>query len=75
MIIRYLDKKAHEDQIPSFVVSYTIDYFFVLNLYLRFNCFMYYEEGLIIFDREHIRKNFWKKHNITLEIIASIPFD
>lgn len=75
MVMKYLDGEPYGRNLPMFVLSYTIDLFFIINLYFRFNCFMYFEEGLVIFDIERIRQHFVKDQSVTQEVLASIPFD
>ena len=75
MMMRFLDGKTFQDNLVEFMVSYAVDFFFVINLYLRFNCFMYYEEGLVIFDRERIRNRFIKEHRIIWELMILVPID
>ncbi len=75
MLMKYLDGESFEENLSIFVLSFTIDLFFVVNLYLRFNCFMYFEEGLVVFDVDRIRKHFVMAHSVWKEVVASIPFD
>ncbi len=75
MIMRFLHGENFEDNIAGFIASYAVDLFFIINVYLHFNCFMFYEEGLVVFDRDRIRERFLDEHNISAEIIVSIPFD
>ena len=48
---------------------------FVIDLYLKFNHFMYLEEGLIVFERNCIRQKFARDHNTFFEFVASMPVD
>ena len=75
MIMRYLDGQTFEGNILSFLLNYIVDSFFLVNLYLRFNSFMYLEEGLLIFDEERIRDRFMRERNLKVEIMTVIPFD
>ena len=75
MMMRFLDGQSFQENLVDFIVSYAVDFFFIINLYLRFNCFMYYEEGLVIFDRDRIRSRFKNEYSILLELMVSIPID
>lgn len=74
-VMRYLDGADFRDHLATFVVSYFWDLCFVLDLYLKFNHFMFLDEGLVVFDRHCIRQQFVQEHNIVLNFVASVPID
>jgi hypothetical protein len=56
-------------------LGYFIDAFFIVDAVFEFHYFMYLEEGLIVFDKEHIHKHYVQKRNIFRESIGLIPVD
>lgn len=56
-------------------LGYTVDLFFLVDAALEFQYFMYKEEGIIVFDREYIRKRYLQSRNIPREIVGLLPFD
>jgi hypothetical protein len=75
MVMRYLEAGNFSDHLASFSVSYLWDIYFAVDLYLSFSRFMYFEEGLIVFDRDCIRRRFFRDHNSIAEIVAILPID
>lgn len=75
MVMKFLEGQKFQSNLTSFIVSYIIDMFFIVDLCLRYNYFMYFEEGLVIFDKERIRRKFMKERSIAREIFAVIPID
>jgi len=73
--MNYLDGAEFRDHLATFSLSYFWDLCFVIDLYLKFNHFMYLEEGLIVFDRNCIRQKFSTDHNIFFVFVASVPID
>lgn len=57
------------------ILGYVVDLFFLADVLLQFNCFMYLDEGLLVYDTIHIREKFYKQRNRTRELLALIPFD
>lgn len=74
-IMRYLEGKKFREHLLSFVLSYIFDLCFAVDLLLRFNYFMYLEEGLLVFDRHCIRQKFRENHNLIGEVLISLPVD
>ena len=60
---------------PLLAAGYIIDLILLVNVIFNFNYFMYSHEGLIIFDRYHIRSNFSQHHCVGIEVIACMPVD
>eukprot|EP00956_Cyclotella_meneghiniana_P022301 scaffold41972_cov65-Cyclotella_meneghiniana.AAC.1 len=56
-------------------LGYVVDVFFMVDAVLEFQYFMYKEEGLVVFDKEHIRKHFIQSRSIAREVIGLLPFD
>jgi CRP-like cAMP-binding protein len=75
MLMKYLDGASFQDSILHFILSYLIDAFFVADAYLGLNLFMYYEEGLVIFEKSRIRQKYLIEHDIFCEVIALLPLD
>jgi CRP-like cAMP-binding protein len=75
MLMKYLDGASFQDSLVHFISSYLIDAFFLVDAYLRFNKFMYYEEGLVIFEKSRIRHKYLEEHNIFWELISLLPLD
>jgi len=75
MLMRFLDGQEFHDNLLSFGFSYIIDSFFLVDLCLRFNCFMYFEEGLVVSDREKIRAKFFNEHCLVWELLVAVPID
>lgn len=75
MLMNYLDGASFQDSIVHFFLSYLVDAFFLVDAYLRFNHFMYYEEGLVIFEKKRIRHKYLKEHNMFWEFISLLPLD
>ena len=57
------------------ILGYVVDMFFLVDVLLQWNYFMYLDEGLLVYDTIHIREKFYKQRNCTREILALIPFD
>ena len=55
--------------------GYAVDVFFLVNLILTSNYFVYLEQGLVVFDSERIRQEFYRTHRIGLEVIAAVPLE
>ena len=75
MVMRYLEGDKFSDHIITFTFSYLWDIYFAVDLYLRFSRFMYFEEGLIVFDRDSIRRKFFRDNNLIAEIVSVLPID
>ena len=76
LLVMKLHKNSTRRDIIFIVTSSCfVDSIFVIDLFLRFQCFMYYEEGLIIFDQERIRHKFFQDNSVIGEIIAAFPFN
>lgn len=75
MIMRYLAGNDYREHRASFIISYLWDVYFAIDLYLSFTRFMYFEEGLIVFDHDCIRRKFFHDHNSIFEVVAILPFD
>ena len=56
-------------------LGYVTDLFFWVDFILQWNYFHYFNEGLVVFDRDHIRQNFYEHHNVAREVVGLIPFD
>ncbi|KAL9190988.1 hypothetical protein ACHAXT_000694 [Thalassiosira profunda] len=57
-------------------LGYVVDAFFWIDAVLEFNFFFYVEvSGLVVFDRDHIRRHFKKRHNVAREVVGLVPFD
>jgi hypothetical protein len=74
-VMHYFDGAYFRTHRMSFITSYLCDFFFLLDTLLKFNFFMYYEEGLLIFDHESIRERFLRDHNMVRECAAMVPLD
>ena len=55
--------------------GYAVDVFFLVNLILTSSYFVYLEQGLVVFDGERIRQEFYRTHRIGLEVIAALPLE
>lgn len=75
MVMRSLDGHRFSDHIVSFSFAFLWDFYFAMDLYLNFSRFMYFEEGIIVFDHERIRHRFLHEQNYRCETIATLPID
>jgi len=55
--------------------GYLFDLIFLLDLVLDSTFFMYVEEGLVVFDHERIRDNFFAHNSLPREVASAIPWD
>jgi voltage-gated potassium channel len=74
-VMKFLGGNSFRDDLILFIAGYMFDAFFAVNFYLQRNCFMYLEEGLIVFQQDQIVQNFDCAHNIKKEVLALSPFD
>lgn len=56
-------------------LGYAADFFFVVDAVFELRYFMYKEDGVTVFDREHIQRRFLRTRNIPREIIGLFPWD
>ena len=56
-------------------LGYATDLFFWVDAIFEWNYFFYLESGLVVFDRDHIRQNFYQQHNFAREVVGLVPFD
>ena len=56
-------------------LGYLIDLFFCVDTIFQWNYFMYLDEGLIVYDTNHIRERYYRERNCSRELCALIPFD
>ncbi|GMH89258.1 hypothetical protein TrVE_jg3161 [Triparma verrucosa] len=56
-------------------IGYVVDVLFLVDLTFDSTFFMYVEEGLVVFDHERIRENFFNNHSMAREFLAAIPWD
>lgn len=75
MVMRYLEGGSFRNAITSFIFCYLVDTFFLLDLFLSLNAFMYHEEGIVIFDRGLIREKWFRDQSCIREITAALPLD
>ena len=58
-----------------FSCGYVVDVFFLVNLILTSSYFVYLKQGLVVFDSERIRQEFYRTHRLGLEAIAAVPLE
>jgi len=75
VVMKLPENNMHSNDIFSIASACLVDSIFVLDLFFRFQCFMYYEEGLIVFDQERIRHKFSQDNSVIGQIITAFPFD
>eukprot|EP00592_Proboscia_alata_P010539 CAMPEP_0194364498 /NCGR_PEP_ID=MMETSP0174-20130528/12409_1 /TAXON_ID=216777 /ORGANISM="Proboscia alata, Strain PI-D3" /LENGTH=2019 /DNA_ID=CAMNT_0039138563 /DNA_START=856 /DNA_END=6918 /DNA_ORIENTATION=- len=61
----------------TFMLSfgYLVDVIWIVDIIFKSNFFMYTDEGIIVHDKEYIRKNFLANHNLPKEVITALPID
>ena len=74
-IMKSAGHSSYKEDLALFTIGYFVDFIFIVDIVFKFNLFMYIEEGLIVFDKDQIRNNFIRRHNMAKEIFISIPFD
>ena len=52
-----------------------MDLFFWADAIFSWNFFFYLEGGLVVFDAEHIRQNYYQHHNFARLFVGLFPFD
>jgi len=73
--MRIFSQSEFRDVAVLLILGYIVDLFCAINAILKFNFFMYMEEGLVVFDRECIRRKFRTQHNVFLELFSLLPVD
>ena len=75
-LMHLLESTVFSDTPVLLSLGYAVDFFFLIDTILQWNHFFYFEEsGLVVFDRDHIRQNYHRQHNLAREVIGLIPFD
>ena len=67
--------RTFSDNMAQFILGYMVDCLFLVDLLFDSTFFMYIEEGLVVFDHERIRKNFFANHSLLREVVCGIPWD
>lgn len=71
----FFDSTTKYGSFTHFFLSYLVDAFFIIDTYLSYNKFMFYEEGLVITDHLRIRQKYLADHNCYRELISLLPVD
>ena len=72
----YLVENAPFSDTPLLLcIGYAFDLFFVVDAVLEFHFFMYFVEGLVVFDKNHIHQRYYQQRNCIREVIGLIPLD
>jgi len=67
--------RTFQRNIAQLTVGYIVDCLFLVDLLFDSTFFMYIEEGLVVFDHERIRTNFFANHSLMREVVTGIPWD
>lgn len=72
----YVVKNTQFSETPILLsLGYVVDLFFLVDVILQWKYFMYLDEGLLVYDKMHIREKFYNQRNPTRELLGVIPFD